>query len=87
MILLAPELLKTVNEDVKTIAKKIGESKLTRWVKEHIVPVTGDITKKRLGMSKEDYHALTQEDPLDVSYEVEFVVSFCDILAVRLPFR
>lgn len=26
MILLAPELLKTVNEDVKTIAKKIGEN-------------------------------------------------------------
>ena len=40
--------------------------KFDEWIDRVVHPVTGDITEDQLGISDEDYHDLTRQDPLDL---------------------
>jgi long-chain acyl-CoA synthetase len=54
------------SEPLKAMAKKWGNEYLQQWVQDKIVPITGDVTQERMGMSEEDYQNLTKNDPLDL---------------------
>ena len=50
----------------KLVDERSGEGEFTKWVDSVISPVTGDITEDQLGLSDQDYHHLTREDPLEL---------------------
>ncbi|MCB9548228.1 MAG: AMP-binding protein [Myxococcales bacterium] len=55
-----------LSEPFQAVAERLGNEALQDWCDDVVNVVAGDVSMDRLGLSDDDYHELTETDPVDL---------------------